>query len=129
MRDGELKTWAERLEGVLNHCDQPTPDSARLLRDTYALLCSAPPANIASHAPDISPATLQRLLDAGAFESLALRLAATCGWMMSSVDSHVIATVVWPQTEREHSFNASTVPVALCGALANSLKDQHSGRR
>lgn len=123
MRNGELDAWSDRAEGVLIHCDLPAPDTARLLQDTYMVLRTAPVAVDGSHDPAISQSNLQSLLDAGAFESAALHLAAKCGWMMSrSWDDHVIATVVLPQSEREYSFNARTVPVALCGALVTSLR-------
>jgi hypothetical protein len=129
MRDTEFQAWSGRLDAILADCDLPTPDTARLLRDTYALLRSTPSLISGSHDPDISPANLQSLLDAEAFESAALRLAAKCGWMMSSLDNHVIATVVSPHSEREYSFNARTVALALCGALAASLKGRVTERR
>jgi hypothetical protein len=119
----ELDTWAQRVDGFVSQCDSAGPPIG-LLCDLHDILVIGPPWICHSIRPDISRGTLQALLDAGAFESAALRLLRNCGFMLSrGGEGLFIASVVVPSAGRDYSYSAPSEELALCGALALSLQE------
>lgn len=115
--------WAQRVDELVVQCDR-NAGGAELLRGLHELLDSGPAHICMGLKPAISRSSLQSLLDAGAFESAALRLLRNCGYMLSRGSAGmVIASVVLPAAERDYSYSAPSEELALCGALALSLQE------
>jgi hypothetical protein len=115
--------WAQRLDQLVVQCDR-NAGGAELLAGLHELLDSGPAHICLALRPAISRSSLQSLIDAGAFESAALRLLRNCGYMLSRGGAGmVIASVVLPGAERDYSYSAPSEELALCGALAVSLQE------
>jgi hypothetical protein len=123
MNGMELDAWAERVDELVSQCDRDGAP-AGLLCDVHEILVTGPPRICHSIRPEISRGSLQALLDAGAFESAALRLLRNCGFMLSrGGEGLFIASVVVPLAGRDYSYSAPSEELALCGALAVSLQE------
>jgi hypothetical protein len=118
------RAWNQRVGGLVGQCDRGSAAPAQLLRDLHEILATGPARICTPIRPDISRSSLQLLLDAGAYESAALRLLANCGYMLSrGGEGPFIASVVIPAAGRDCSFSGHSAEVALCGALALSLQE------
>jgi hypothetical protein len=119
----ETGEWAERLDDLVGQCDRNAGPS-ELLSRLHEILASGPADICLAVKPSISRSSLQMLLDAGAFESAALRLLRNCGYMLSrGHEGMVIASVVVPSAGRDYSYSAPSEVPALCGALAVALQE------
>lgn len=119
------EAWSQRVDELIGQCDRDSAAPAQLLRNVHEILATGPARICAPIRPDISRSSLQLLLDAGAFESAALRLVGNCGYMLSGGggESRYIASVVVPAAGRDCSFSGRSAELALCGALALSLQE------
>jgi hypothetical protein len=124
MNDVEADGWAHKVGGLVEQCDCDGAAPAELLRGLHAVLATGPARICVPIRPDISPSSLQLLLDAGAFESAALRLLGNCGYLLSrGGEGLYIASVVVPAAGRDYSYSGRSAEAALCGALAVSLQE------
>jgi hypothetical protein len=124
INDVATRAWNQRVGGLVGQCDRGGAAPARLLRDLHEILATGPARICSPIRPDISRSSLQLLLDAGAYESAALRLLGNCGYMLSrGGEGPFIASVVIPAVGRECSFSGASAEIALCGALALSLQE------
>jgi hypothetical protein len=113
------------VDRILAGCESKSSDPVELLQDVYSLMTTGPARICDRIKPSLSRDSLQHLLDAGAFESAALRLLEKCGLMLSrSADGMVIASVVLPSDDRDYSFSAFSECNALCGALMSCLVER-----
>jgi len=115
--------WAERVDDLVGQCDRNAA-ACELLSRLHEILVTGPAHICLAIKPAISRSSLQLLLDAGAFESAALRLLRNCGYMLSrGHEGLVIASVVVPSAGRDCSYSAPSEALALCGALAVALQE------
>jgi hypothetical protein len=119
-----VRHWSDNIGDLLFRCERKSISSSELIIELYDLIASGPAHICGQIRAEVSRSTLERLLDAGAFESAALRLLTKCGYMLSAnAEGVVVATIALPVTGQEHSYCASSGEFALCGALAMSLQE------
>jgi hypothetical protein len=124
MNDVEAEGWEQKVGGLVGQCDGEGSAPGELLRGLHEVLATGPARICLAIRPDISSSSLQLLLDAGAFESAALRLLGNCGYLLSrGGEGLYIASVVVPAAGRDYSFSGRSPELALCGALAVSLQE------
>jgi hypothetical protein len=124
MNDLDVGAWGQQVDAIVGECDRTAAASGDLLRQVHEILGTGPARICFPIRPDISRGSLEALLDAGAFESAALRLVSNCGYMLSrGGDGLFIASVVIPAAGRDYSFSGPSAELALCGALAVSLQE------
>ena len=124
MNEVEADGWADKVGGLAGKCEREGAAPAELLREMHAVLTAGPARICSAIRPDISPSSLQLLLDAGAYESAALRLLHNCGYLLSrGGEGLFIASVVVPAAGRDYSHSGRSAEVALCGALAVALQE------
>lgn len=120
----EIDQWLDMVEDLLVQCETSSADPARLLTGMHWLMQTGPAYLCEPVRPDISRSALQGLIDCGALESAALSLVGRCTYMLSrGEEGLVIATVLAPHSQRDHSFSAYSEAAALAGALATCLQD------
>jgi hypothetical protein len=130
MDDVETESWSERVEDVAFRCDRNSIAPSELICEMHGLLASGPSHICADIRPELPRSSLDRLLEAGAFDGAALRLVKRCGYFLSgNGEGLFIGTVAVPAAGRELSYSASSEAVALCGALALALIESLSAAR
>jgi len=123
MNGVQTDDWAQRVDELVGQCDR-NGGAPELLRGLHEILVTGPAHICSAIQPEITRSSLQALLDAGAFESAALRLLRNCGYMLSGGgEGMFIASVVVPLAGRDYSYSAPSEELALCGALALSLQE------
>ena len=119
----QFRKWSEKVDDVIFRCERDSDLPADLISEMYDLVGSGPSGVCDVIRSDLSRSSLQLLLDAGAFESAAIRLVKKCSYMLSGSSKGLfIASVVLPMSQRDYSHSANSEAVAICGALAIALQ-------
>ena len=125
MAEATSRIWADEVTALVSRCERGDPEAA-LLREMHRLLRVGPQDLCDPIAEALPSGELDRLIECGATESAALRMALKCGYHLSNGAGEMFIVTIFliARHPAEYSFNSRSLATAMVGALAAALSDQ-----